>query len=183
MALNAHRSFSAGAVLLLCALSACATKPRYAPTLPPAQHRSEAGPPVRNTAPPVASAPTGPIPGSEQDFLINASDRVYFDFDEYALRSDAVPVLAAQAAWLVRYPAVQVRVEGNCDERGTREYNFALGARRAQAVRVFLVAHGVDAGRISVISYGKERPIDNGTGEAAWAHNRNAHTALVGGVR
>ena len=98
------------------------------------------------------------------------------------MRDDAQPVLDAQAAWLKRYPAVQVRIEGNCDERGTREYNLALGARRANAVREYLVAHGVAAGRIDTVSYGKEQPIDPGAGEEAGAHNRNAHTAITEGA-
>ena len=77
---------------------------------------------------------------------------------------------------------MKVRIEGNCDERGTREYNLALGARRANSVRDFLVAHGVATGRIETISFGKERPLDPGTGEDAWAHNRNSHTAITGGA-
>ena len=123
------------------------------------------------------------LPGSERDFVINAGDRIYFDFDKYEVRADAQPVLDAQAAWLARYPAVQVRIEGNCDERGTREYNIALGARRASAVRDYLVAHGVPSARITTVSYGKEKPIDAGTGEDAWSKNRNAHTAIVSGAR
>ena len=99
------------------------------------------------------------------------------------MRDDAGPILEAQAAWLKRYPAVQVRIEGNCDERGTREYNLALGARRANAVREFLVSHGIEASRISTVSYGKEKPIDNGSGDEADQHNRNGHTALVSGAR
>jgi peptidoglycan-associated lipoprotein len=92
-------------------------------------------------------------------------------------------VLSAQAGWLRRYPAVRVRIEGNADERGTREYNLALGARRANAVRDFLVAQGVTSDRITTVSYGKEQPIDPGTSEDAYQRNRNAHTALVSGAR
>ena len=99
------------------------------------------------------------------------------------MRADAQPILAAQAAWLARYPAVRIRIEGNADERGTREYNFALGARRANAVKQFLILHGVDSSRIATISYGKERPIDPASNEAAWQHNRNAHTAITEGAR
>jgi peptidoglycan-associated lipoprotein len=123
------------------------------------------------------------LPGSRQDFVVNVGDRVYFDFNQYDVRADARPILAAQASWLNRYPAVQVRIEGNCDERGTREYNLALGARRASAVRAFLVARGVATARITTISYGKESPIDPGTGETSWGHNRNAHTAIASGTR
>ena len=137
----------------------------------------------RPSAPPVESQPSGPIPGSIQDFVINAGDRVYFDTDKYTVRGDAGPVLDAQAAWLRRYPSVRVRIEGNADERGTREYNFALGGRRANSVKEYLVAHGVEPGRIDTVSYGKERPIDPGEGEEAWAKNRNGHTAITSGAQ
>lgn len=169
----------AGAALTL---AACAhQKPTYPATTP-------APPPPPPTAPPPAPVteapmPAGPLAGSEQDFVVNVGDRVYFDYDKYAVRDDAQPLLAAQAEWLKRYPSVQVRIEGNCDERGTQEYNLALGARRANSVRDFLVAHGVQAGRISTVSFGKERPIDPGTGEEANQKNRNAHTAIVSGAR
>jgi peptidoglycan-associated lipoprotein len=123
------------------------------------------------------------LPGSAQDFVVNVGDRVYFDFDKYDVRADAAPILSAQAAWLQRYPQVMVRIEGNCDERGTREYNFALGARRAEAVRQFLIDHGVAASRITTISYGKEQPIDSGGDESAWTKDRNARTAITAGAR
>jgi len=154
-------------------LAACAHKPPPAPAVAPAP------PPP----PPVAVQPTGPVPGSMQDFVVNAGDRVYFDLDSHEIRDDAKPVLSAQAAWLRRYAAVRVRIEGNADERGTREYNLALGARRANSVRDFLVGAGVTGDRITTISYGKEQPIDPGTGEEAYQKNRNAHTALVSGAR
>jgi peptidoglycan-associated lipoprotein len=169
----------AAAVALAALLSACASHPKAppAPSTPPP--RAEAPPP-----PPAPGRPVGQItPGSVQDFVVNVGDRVYFDYDQYAIRADGQPVLASQAAWLNRYPAVQVRIEGNCDERGTREYNLALGARRANSVKDFLVGHGVDPGRITTISYGKERPIDPGAGEEAWAKNRNVHTDIVSGAR
>ena len=170
-------------VLVLAALLAgCASHPKAIP--PPAPLASNAPPPL----PPPARAPTEsvtgrPLPGSSQDFVINVGDRVYFDFNDYRIRADGQPVLAAQASWLNRYSAVVVRIEGNCDERGTREYNLALGARRASSVKDFLVSHGVDPARIDTISYGKERPIDPGTGEEAWSKDRNAHTAIVSGAR
>jgi len=166
------------------ALASCAhKKPTYSAEkpLPPTQQAPVERPPERPPAQqPVSQAP---LPGSERDFVVNVGDRVYFDFDKYNVRDDAAPILEAQAAWLKRYPAVQVRIEGNCDERGTREYNLALGARRANAVREFLVSHGVEAGRISTVSYGKEKPIDSGSGDTADQHNRNGHTALVSGAR
>lgn len=162
-------------------LAACAhhPKPAYPTTTPPAAP----APPAATPPPPPGPVSEAPLPGSTQDFVVNVGDRVYFDFDKYDIRADAQPILAAQADWLKKYPAVMVRIEGNCDERGTREYNLALGARRANAVREFLVAHGVDASRITTISYGKEKPIDPGTGEEADQHNRNAHTAIVSGAR
>ena len=143
------------------------------------------------TGPQYPTAPTGPVdggslgaatPGSEQDFVVNIGDRIYFDLDSYEVRPDAYPRLDAQVAWLQRYPQVTVRIEGNADERGTREYNFALGARRAEAVRAYLVSRGVMDSRIETISYGKERPIAEGSSEDAWARNRNAHTAIVSGA-
>lgn len=147
-----------------------------APPQPPAR-RDEAPPPPPRTT----TQALGPVPGSTQDFVINAGDRVYFDYDQYAVRADGRPVLDKQAAWLQRYPQVQVRIEGNCDERGTREYNFALGARRADAVKAYLVSRGLNPSRITTISYGKERPLDDGSGEDAMAKNRNGHTAITSG--
>jgi peptidoglycan-associated lipoprotein len=144
--------------------------------------RAEAPPPQEPGAPPPPVS-SQPLPGSSQDFVINVGDRIYFDYDRSEIRADAAPVLGAQADWLVRYPAVHVRIEGDCDERGTREYNFALGARRAEAVRDFLIGHGVTGARITTISYGKERPLDPGRDEAAWAKNRNAQTVITEGAR
>ncbi|CAN5246316.1 peptidoglycan-associated lipoprotein Pal [soil metagenome] len=120
-------------------------------------------------------------PGSEQDFVVNVGDRVYFDLDSYNVSPEAYPRLDAQAQWLARYPQITVRIEGNADERGTREYNLALGARRAESVRNYLVQRGVSAGRIDTISFGKERPIAEGSSEDSWARNRNGHTAIVSG--
>ena len=164
-------------------LAACAHKPKPAFPVQPSAPTPAPAPSRPAPAPAPGPVSQAPLPGSERDFVINVGDRVYFDFDKYDVRSDAEPILDAQATWLKRYTAVQVRVEGNCDERGTREYNLALGARRANAVREFLVAHGVAAGRITTVSYGKEKPIDPGSGEEADQHNRNGHSALVSGAR
>jgi peptidoglycan-associated lipoprotein len=169
--------------LAAAALSACASHPPPPPSQPIPPPSAEGPPPDRydhNGPPP---GPQGPIPGSTQDFVVNVGDRVYFDFDKSDIRGDAQPILAGQAEWLQRYPGVRVRIEGNCDERGTREYNFALGAKRADAVRDFLVGHGVAAGRIATISYGKEQPVDGGHDEDAWAKDRNGHTAITEGSR
>ena len=174
-------------VLVLATLVACASTPK---PMGPVATQTPPPPPPREAPPTPAPAPapvteqmqTGPTPGSIQDFVVNVGDRTYFDFDKYEVRDDARPLLDAQSAWLRRYPAVRVRIEGNCDERGTREYNFALGARRANSVKQYLAAHGVALARIDTVSYGKEKPIDTGTGDAAWAHNRNAHTAITAGA-
>jgi peptidoglycan-associated lipoprotein len=171
-------------VLAVAEMAACSSRPKpqgpVAPTPPPpppAQAMPAPGPGA------VEQNPTGaPIPGSERDFVVNVGDRVYFDYDRFAVRDEARPILDAQAAWLQRYPAVRVRIEGNCDERGTREYNFALGARRANSVKEYLVGRGVSVARIDTVSYGKERPIDTGSGEDAWSHNRNGHTAITAGA-
>jgi len=171
--------------LAAASLAACASRPKPEPAVPqqPAPAVQPAEPAKPYTPPPVPAQPIGPIPGSAQDFVVNIGERIYFDTDEYVVRADAQPLLAGQAQWLNRYPSVKVRIEGNADERGTREYNLALGARRANAVRDFLVAQGVAAARIETLSYGKERPIDAGTTEEDWAKNRNARTALTDGAR
>ena len=118
------------------------------------------------------------VPGSQQDLEASAGDRVLFAFDRSDITSEAQQILARQADWLQRYPNVTVTIEGHCDERGTREYNLALGERRAQAVKNVLVASGIPASRISTISYGKERPIVVGSNEEAWAQNRVAITTV-----
>jgi peptidoglycan-associated lipoprotein len=162
-------------------LAGCASHPHQGPPPPVASNTPPSLQPPAYRAP--SEGVTGrPLPGSVQDFVINVGDRVYFDFNDYNIRGDAQPVLAAQASWLSRYPAVVVRIEGNCDERGTREYNFALGARRANQVKEFLIAHGVAGDRITTVSYGKERPIDTSGGPEAEAHNRNAHTDITSGA-
>jgi peptidoglycan-associated lipoprotein len=166
--------------LAAASLAACQSKPKPGPSVAPPP---SAPPPSTEPVAPPPPVSQGPLPGSVQDFVINAGDRVYFDFDRYDLRSDALPVLDAQSAWLQRYPNVMVRIEGNADERGTREYNLALGARRANTVRDYLVAHGIAASRVATVSYGKEQPIDPGTTEEAYQRNRNAHTAITSGAR
>ena len=173
------------AALATAAVAACASHPPPppAPVPPPPQSSDEGPPPQGYETPPTQSGPVGPLPGTVQDFVVNVGELVYFDFNASDIRPDAQPVLAGQAQWLQRYPQVRVRIEGNCDERGTREYNFALGARRADAVRSFLIAHGIAAARITTISYGKERPLDPGHDDQSWARNRNAHTAITEGAR
>ncbi len=130
---------------------------------------------------------TGPgavaVPGSEQDFTVNVGDRVFFNEDQSTLTPEAQETLRRQAQWLQQYPAVIVQVEGHADERGTREYNIALSARRATAAREFLIAQGVQASRISSIAYGKERPAALCDAEQCWSQNRRAVTVITGGAK
>jgi len=125
-----------------------------------------------------APATTTVTPGSVADFRQNVGDRVFFDTDQSTIREDGRGTLNKQAEWLKKYTNYQITVEGHCDERGTREYNLALGERRANASRDYLVALGVSPSRLQTISYGKERPDPVGSDEAAWARNRRAVTAL-----
>ena len=118
------------------------------------------------------------LPGSQQDLEASAGDRVFFAFDRSDITPEAQQILARQADWLRRYPNVTVTIEGHTDERGTREYNLSLGERRAQAVKNVLVAMGIPAGRVSTISYGKERPAVVGSSEEAYAQNRRAVTTV-----
>jgi peptidoglycan-associated lipoprotein len=170
--------------LLVVAMAACAPRPQPEPIVPDqsgsGQQQGGTGAPVGPVNP--GSGMGAATPGSVQDFVVNVGDRIYFDLDSYQVRPEAGPRLDAQAQWLLRYPNVTVRIEGNADERGTREYNLALGARRAESVRNYLIQRGVPAGRIDTISFGKERPIATGSNEEAWARNRNAGTAIVSGA-
>ena len=113
-----------------------------------------------------------------RDFMENAEDRVFFAFDSSAISPDSAEILDTQVKWLKKHENVNVIVQGYCDERGTREYNLALGERRANAVKQYLVSHGISASRISTISYGKERPAVLGNNEAAWAQNRRSVTVV-----
>lgn len=125
-----------------------------------------------------ASATTSAAVVQNEDFAQTAKDRVFFGFDKSSLTSEAVNTLKAQAEWLQANPDTKVIVEGHTDDRGTREYNLALGERRAVAVKNYLISRGVDAKRIKTISYGKERPAVVGANEAAWAQNRRAVTVV-----
>ena len=132
-----------------------------------------------NATTPSATTSSGSVqPGSEQDLAQNVGDRVFFDYDKSDIKAEGRQVLQRQADWLKKYSNVTVTVEGHCDERGTREYNLALGERRATAVRNALVALGISPNRIKTISYGKERPAVLGSNEAAWAQNRRGVTVI-----
>ena len=150
---------------------------------------------ARKTPPPVVTPPaavdnsksTDPnslevveLPAMQADLIAKAgSDVVYFGTDEYALDAASKATLAAQAKWLIANPSVRASIEGHCDERGTREYNQALGERRANAARDYLLSQGVPAARLLVTSWGKERPVATGSDEPSWAQNRRAVTVVV----
>ncbi len=121
-------------------------------------------------------------PGTQEDLVANVGDRVFYALDSSSLSAEGRATLDRQAAWLGRYPAISIQVAGNCDERGTTEYNLALGQRRANASRDYLVARGVSSARVNMISYGKERPTAVGSDEQAYAQNRNATTSVRSGV-
>ncbi len=136
---------------------------------------------------PDLNAGTGPgavaVPGSEQDFTVNVGDRVFFLEDKSTLTPEAQETLRRQSQWLNQYGNVTVQVEGHADERGTREYNIALSARRATAAREYLISQGVAANRISSIAYGKERPAALCDAEQCWSQNRRAVTVITGGAK
>jgi peptidoglycan-associated lipoprotein len=122
------------------------------------------------------------VPGSDRDFIVNVGDRVFFDTDKFNVRNDQRAQLEKQAAWLKRYPAVMVTLEGHADERGTREYNLALSEKRANSAKDFLVANGIAANRVKTLPLGKERPVALGHDEASWAQNRRAVTVITSGA-
>ena len=153
------------------ALAGCSKK---APAnLPPAPEPTTA----TTTPPPLG----GPTPGSQADFMaqLMGKDTIYFDTDKFNVDAEDQVALGQQAQWLMRYPAKRATIEGHADERGTREYNLALGERRANAAKNYLVSLGVDAARLNTVSYGKERPVALGSDEASWARNRRAVTVTI----
>lgn len=160
----------------LLAAAGCAKKrPDVLPPAPQGTGQTDTGP----------AQPTGPVageivPGSREDFMRSVtSDTVHFGTDLYDIDAEARAILDSQATWLAKFPNVRVSVEGHADERGTREYNLALGDRRANSAKNYLVTRGVDPARVSTISYGKERPTALGSDEASWAQNRRAVTVTV----
>ena len=117
-------------------------------------------------------------PGTQDDLVLNVGDRVFFDYDRYELKAEAKSTLERQATWLKKYKNLSIVIEGHADERGTREYNLALGERRATAVKEYLASLGISASRLSTISYGKERPAVLGSDESSWSQNRRSVTTL-----
>ena len=139
-------------------------------------------PPVDTTPTQPSTNPTGPgyAPGSQGDFVANTmSDRILFDTDEYNVDSRDQAILQSQAQWLASNPNARITIEGHADERGTRDYNLALGERRANAAKNYLASLGVSPARMTTVSYGKERPEALGSNESAWAQNRRAVSVVV----
>ncbi|HEX2592480.1 MAG TPA: peptidoglycan-associated lipoprotein Pal [Rhizomicrobium sp.] len=153
-------------------LSACTTKKAAQETAPPASSYSQTD----------TTSTSSIVPGSAEDLRVNVGDTVHFDYDRYDIADSDRATLQRQAAWLAKYPSVRVTVEGHCDERGTREYNLALGARRANAVKEYLVSLGASSSRIDTISYGKERPMCTESSEDCYAQNRRGVTVVASGA-
>jgi peptidoglycan-associated lipoprotein len=174
-----RNSFKVAMLATALALTAgCAKKkPAELPPAPPTQAETENGASDQGAS--NGSVGTSTLPGSRADFLQNVrSDTVHFGTDSYTIDDEARAILDAQATWLMHNPTVRVSIEGHCDERGTREYNLALGDRRANAAKNYLAARGVSASQMTTISWGKERPVALGSDESAWAQNRRAVTVV-----
>ncbi len=163
-----------GVLAVAALLSACASGSEDQGTTSGAGSVADAKPVETYTAP-LGNTVT---PGSQEDLVANVGDRVFFGFDQYSLDGKSRSVLDKQAAWLSANPSVVVMVQGHADERGTREYNLALGERRANAAKDYLVQLGVNPDRIRTISFGKERPVALGSTESAWAQNRRSVTVV-----
>ncbi len=165
-------------ILLLASASGLAACSKKAPeTLPPDPVQTPG--PVTPT--PGPTTPGGAMPGTQAHFAqaVGSSTTIYFDTDRYNVDSQDAAALQAQAQYFARFPQITFTIEGHADERGTREYNIALGEKRANAAKAYLVSLGVDGNRISVVSYGKERPVALGSNEGAWAQNRRAASVII----
>ena len=164
------------AVLLL--VAACETAPEE--TMATAGEGASTGSDSGTEMSSAAETMAGPMAGSQEDLVTNVGDRVFYDFDKAVLKPEAQRTLERQATWMKQNSRVMVSIEGHADERGTREYNLALGERRANSVKDYLVVLGVNPSRINTISYGKERPVATGSNEAAWTQNRRGVTKVSG---
>jgi peptidoglycan-associated lipoprotein len=150
-------------------LAACSTPPEEASTT---SGSGSSGTGTTSSSGTQGSTIPGPAAGSQEDLTVEVGDRVFFDFDQFNIRADQRGTVEALAAWLDTNPSVTLSLEGHADERGTREYNLALGERRANSIRDYLVALGVNPARLSTVSYGEERPAVLGSNDSAWAQNR-----------
>ena len=162
-------------LILVLFVAACATKPKdEADASGSGSSSSDSG--VEGTI--TETTGSGIVAGSQEDLIVNVGDRVFFGYDSSELDSDALELLQDQVAWLKQNSNVSITIEGHCDERGTREYNLALGEKRAQAVKNYLIGLGINPDRVSTISYGKERPAVVGSNDGAWAQNRRSVTTV-----
>ena len=162
--------------ILVLFVAACATKPKDEADSSGSGSSSSGDSVSEGTI--TETTGSGIVAGSQEDLIVNVGDRVFFGYDSSDLDSDALELLQDQVAWLKQNSGVSVTVEGHCDERGTREYNLALGEKRAQAVKNYLIGLGINPDRVSTISYGKERPAVVGSNDGAWAQNRRSVTTV-----
>lgn len=173
---------SLAVILVFSFTVSCKKKPKEVPPPPP---QAKEQPKVEKVAEPVVKEP---VVSEEEIFLQKSLEQInkekplaniYFDYDKALIREDAKPVLEANAAWLNKLPTIKILIEGHCDERGTEEYNLALGDKRAKNTMDYMVTLGISAGRIKIISYGKSQPFDPGHDEAAWQKNRRAQFMII----
>ena len=162
--------------ILVLFVAACATKPKDEGESSGSGSSSSGDSVSEGTI--TETSGSGIVAGSQEDLIVNVGDRVFFGYDSSDLDSDALELLQDQVAWLKQNSGVSVTIEGHCDERGTREYNLALGEKRAQAVKNYLIGLGINPDRESTISYGKERPAVVGSNDGAWAQNRRSVTTV-----
>ena len=167
-----------GLISAVALVAACETAPKSGASAGGGGAASVGGP-VETYTTPLTGGPALIRTGSQEDLVVNVGDRVYFGYDKFNLKADATKTLDRQGAWLKANPSVTVTIEGHCDERGTREYNLALGERRANSVKDYLVSLGVNPARLKTISYGKERPVALGSNDAAWGQNRRGVTRVT----
>ncbi len=176
--------FSLSVILILSLSTACKKKVKEVPPPPPAPQAQEQ-PKAEKVEQPVVKEP---VLSEEEIFQKKTLEQInqekplamiFFDYDRYEIRNDAGPVLEANAQWLKSYPTVKILVEGHCDERGTEEYNLALGEKRARSAMNYLVSLGISPERVRIISYGKSQPLDPGHDENAWAKNRRAQFLII----
>ncbi len=164
-------------IFMVLFVAACATTPKDSADSS-GSGSSSSGSDVSSEGTITETSGSGIVSGSQEDLIVNVGDRVFFGYDSSDLDSDALELLQDQVAWLKQNADVSVTIEGHCDERGTREYNLALGEKRAQAVKNYLIGLGINPDRISTISYGKERPAVVGSNDGAWAQNRRSVTLV-----
>ena len=164
-------------IFMVLFVAACATTPKDSADSS-GSGSSSSGSDVSSEGSITETSGSGIVSGSQEDLIVNVGDRVFFGYDSSDLDSDALELLQDQVAWLKQNSDVSVTIEGHCDERGTREYNLALGEKRAQSVKNYLIGLGINPDRVSTISYGKERPAVVGSNDGAWSQNRRSVTIV-----